>query len=58
MTRIRPMTQADANEGARICYKAFNAIAARHNFPSDFRSVQQAHDLVAALQPHPDTSAS
>lgn len=53
MTRIRPMTQADANECARICYKAFNAIAARHNFPSDFRSVQQAHDLVAALQPHP-----
>jgi predicted N-acetyltransferase YhbS len=53
MTRIRTMTQADTNECARICYKAFNAIAARHNFPSDFPSVQQAHDLVSALQPHP-----
>jgi predicted N-acetyltransferase YhbS len=47
------MTQADTNECARICYKAFNAIAARHNFPSDFPSVQHAHDLVAALQSHP-----
>ncbi|SOX54884.1 GNAT family N-acetyltransferase [Mycobacterium ahvazicum] len=53
MTRIRTMTQADTNAAARICYKAFNAIAARHNFPSDFPSVQHAHDLVGALQPHP-----
>jgi predicted N-acetyltransferase YhbS len=52
-TRIRTMTQADTNECACICYKAFNAIAARHNFPSDFRSVQNAHDLVTALQSHP-----
>jgi predicted N-acetyltransferase YhbS len=54
MTRIRKMTPADTNECARICYKAFNAIAARHNFPSDFPSVQHAHDLVSALQPHPE----
>lgn len=53
MTRIRTMTQADTDECARICYKAFNAIAARHNFPSDFPSVQHAHDLVNTLQAHP-----
>ena len=53
MTRIRTMTKADTNESARICYKAFNAIAARHNFPSDFPSVRQAHELVSTLQPHP-----
>ena len=53
MTRIRTMTQADTNDCARICYDAFNSIAARHNFPSDFPSVQHAHDLVTALQLHP-----
>jgi predicted N-acetyltransferase YhbS len=53
MTRIRTMTQADTNECACICYKAFNSIAARHNFPSDFPSVSHAHQLVTALQSHP-----
>jgi predicted N-acetyltransferase YhbS len=53
MTDIRTMTQADTNSCACICYKAFNAIAARHNFPSDFPSVQHAHDLVEGLQSHP-----
>lgn len=48
------MTQADTDECARICYKAFNAMGARHNFPSDFPSVQHAHDLVRALQSHPE----
>ncbi|MEE6138834.1 hypothetical protein SKC41_21205 [Mycobacterium sp. 050128] len=47
------MTEADINAAARICYEAFNAIAARHNFPSDFPSVRHAHDLVGALHPHP-----
>jgi predicted N-acetyltransferase YhbS len=54
MARIRTMTPADTNECAIICYKAFNAIAARHNFPSDFPSVQHAHGLVEALQSHPE----
>jgi predicted N-acetyltransferase YhbS len=53
MARIRTMTPADTNECASICYKAFNAIAAQHNFPSDFPSVQNAHELVEALQSHP-----
>ncbi|OBA59897.1 acetyltransferase [Mycobacterium sp. 1100029.7] len=53
MTRIRPMTPADASECACIAYKAFNAIAARHNFPSDFPSVKLAHQLVTGLHGHP-----
>jgi predicted N-acetyltransferase YhbS len=53
MTRIRPMTAADANECACVAYKAFNAIAARHNFPSDFPSVKHAHQLVSGLLSHP-----
>ncbi|WP_301149333.1 GNAT family N-acetyltransferase [Mycobacterium simiae] len=54
MTRIRTMTQTDTGECARICYKAFNAIAARHNFPSDFPSATHAHELVTSLQSHPE----
>ncbi|BBX42980.1 GNAT family N-acetyltransferase [Mycobacterium simiae] len=54
MTRIRTMTQTDTAECARICYKAFNAIAARHNFPSDFPSATHAHELVTSLQSHPE----
>ncbi|ODR07040.1 GNAT family N-acetyltransferase [Mycobacterium sherrisii] len=53
MTRIRTMTQTDTGECARICYEAFSAIAARHNFPPDFPSVTYTHELLASLQSHP-----
>jgi predicted N-acetyltransferase YhbS len=51
--RLRPGITADAKACGRICYEAFGAIAAQHNFPSDFPSVDVATDLMTMLLSHP-----
>jgi predicted N-acetyltransferase YhbS len=43
----------DAKECGRIQYEAFKSIAAQHNFPADFPSVEIATDLVTMLLSHP-----
>jgi predicted N-acetyltransferase YhbS len=51
--RLRPGAVADAKEWGRIQYEAFKSIAAQHNFPSDFPSVEVATDVVTMLVSHP-----
>jgi predicted N-acetyltransferase YhbS len=51
--RLRSGTVADAKECGRIQYEAFKSIAAQHNFPVDFPSVEIATDLVTMLLSHP-----
>jgi predicted N-acetyltransferase YhbS len=50
---LRHGSPADAKACAQICYDAFGSIAAAHNFPSDFPSVEIAHDLMTLLLSHP-----
>jgi predicted N-acetyltransferase YhbS len=50
---LRSGTPADAAACGRICYEAFGAIAARHNFPTDVPSVEIATGLLAMLLAHP-----
>jgi predicted N-acetyltransferase YhbS len=51
--RIRPATPEDAPAAGQICYDAFRAISAQHNFPPDFPSAQTAIGLLGALFSHP-----
>ncbi len=51
--QLRAGTPADAAACGRICYEAFGAIAGRHNFPTDFPSVEIATELLAGLLTHP-----
>lgn len=46
---LRPAAPADASALGRICYDAFQAIAARHHFPGDFPSPEAATGLLAGM---------
>jgi GNAT superfamily N-acetyltransferase len=50
---LRPATRADAPECGRVCYDAFNSVAARHGFPPEYPSVEVATTLVSELIEHP-----
>src|SRR3989449_11731748 len=50
---LRPGRLADAKACGRICFEAFGAIAAQHNFPPDFPSADVATDLMTMLLSHP-----
>jgi predicted N-acetyltransferase YhbS len=52
--RLRPGTPDDAGEAGRICYDAFAAIAAEHNFPCDFPSSEVAQLVVGAVLDNPN----
>src|SRR5687768_3573470 len=51
--KLRPPTDADAADMARICYTAFCGIADAHNFPHDFPSPQIVTDFLSAFMHHP-----
>ena len=46
---VRPATPADAPICGRICYDAFCAINAQHNFPPDFPNVDVALSVIAMM---------
>jgi predicted N-acetyltransferase YhbS len=50
--KLTPGSPVDAKECGRIQYEAFKSIAAQHNFPADFPSVEIATDLVTMLLSH------
>ena len=50
---LRPGRPEDANTCGVICYEAFKAIAAQHNFPPDFPSPEAAVNLLRMLLSHP-----
>ena len=50
---LRPGRPTDADACARVCYEAFGSLAATHNFPSDFPSVEVARGLMTMLLSHP-----
>jgi GNAT superfamily N-acetyltransferase len=50
---LRPASKADVPECGRVCYDAFNSIAARHGFPPEYPSVEVATALVSELIEHP-----
>jgi predicted N-acetyltransferase YhbS len=50
---LRPGRPEDASTCGVICYEAFKAIAAQHNFPLDFPSPEAAVDLLSMLLSHP-----
>jgi predicted N-acetyltransferase YhbS len=50
---LRPGRPDDAAACGQICYDAFASIAARHNYPSDFPSVEVAIGLLAQQLSHP-----
>ena len=46
---IRTATPADAAECGRICFDAFSAINAQHNFPCDFPNPEYAAGLISMM---------
>jgi predicted N-acetyltransferase YhbS len=50
---LRPGRPTDVEACARICFQAFGAIAAQHNFPSDVPSMEIGVDLITMLLTHP-----
>jgi predicted N-acetyltransferase YhbS len=50
---LRPGRPEHAEALGQICYEAFGAIAARHNYPSDFPSVEVATGLLSEQLSHP-----
>src|SRR4051812_32263483 len=50
---LRPGLPTDAEACGRVCYAAFSSIAGRHNFASDFPSVEVATGLMTMLLSHP-----
>lgn len=50
---IRRANPDDAPELGRICYEAFTAIAAEHNFPPDFPNVEAGVGALTMLTQHP-----
>src|SRR4051794_31725114 len=51
---LRPGTPDDLAACASICHAAFGAIAGRHNFPTDFPTLEPAAQLIASLLARPD----
>lgn len=49
---LRPGTPADAKVCGQICYEAFKAIGATHNFPPDFPSSEVASSVLSPLFAH------
>ena len=50
---IRRATPKDAEVCGRICFEAFETLAARHNFPPDFGSLDDATGVLAMMFSHP-----
>jgi len=50
---LRPASRVDVPECGRVCYDAFDSIAARHGFPPEYPSVKVATTLVSELIEHP-----
>ncbi|HTZ15348.1 MAG TPA: GNAT family N-acetyltransferase [Mycobacterium sp.] len=50
---LRPALRADVPDCGRVCYDAFNSVAARHGFPAEYPSVNVATTLVSELVEHP-----
>lgn len=50
---LRPGRPTDVEACARICFEAFGAVAAQHNFPSDVPSMEIGVDLITMLLTHP-----
>ena len=55
--RLRPGRPDDLAACASICHAAFGAIAGRHNFPTDFPTVEPAEQLIASLLARADVYA-
>ena len=47
--QLRPATAADTPACGRICYEAFAAISAQHNFPPDFPSAEFAEAMLGGM---------
>lgn len=52
-TELRPGAPEDAEACGRVCYQAFSAIAAEHDFPPEVPSAEVATALVTGLLSHP-----
>jgi GNAT superfamily N-acetyltransferase len=52
---IRPAESTDLDACARVCYRAFRAIAERHGFPPDFDSQESARLALATFASNPLT---
>ncbi|MFL6483017.1 MAG: GNAT family N-acetyltransferase [Nitrososphaera sp.] len=50
---LRQCRLEDAKQCGEICYRAFRAIAEKHNFPSDFPSSEAGVALMSQLVAHP-----
>jgi len=50
--KLRPGKPDDAHICGRICYEAFASIAAQHNFPPDFPSIDVAVGVMTMLLSH------
>jgi GNAT superfamily N-acetyltransferase len=50
---VRRAAPADAEVCGRICYEAFDSLAARHNFPSDFPSPDVPVRVLSTMFSHP-----
>src|SRR5262249_58730573 len=50
---IRRATPADIEPCAQICYEAFAAVNAQHNFPPDFPGPDVAKQVMAMMFAHP-----
>src|SRR5688572_10085389 len=46
---LRPVSPADADACARICFDAFGTFNARHGFPNDFPSVEAVRGLMGHI---------
>ena len=51
--RIRRATAADAEACGKICFEAFNTLAAEHNFPPDLPAPEMATGVLSAMFSHP-----
>ena len=50
---LRPATSDDVADCGKICFDAFSAMAARHNFHLDFPSAEVGSELIGYLVAHP-----
>jgi GNAT superfamily N-acetyltransferase len=50
---VRRATAADAEVCGRICYEAFDSLATRHNFPSDFSAPERPIGVLSMMFSHP-----
>ena len=51
---LRPVTAADVDAAASICFNAFGSLNARHNFPNDFPSVDAVRRLMQYILSLPE----